>query len=41
MGAAAAAPSALGARRQRDVEHDRAGVGILEQQHLDADLIAG
>jgi hypothetical protein len=41
VGAAAAAATALGAGRERDVEHDRAGVGILEQQHLDADLIAG
>jgi len=38
LGVAAAARSTLGTRSERDVEHDRSCLGILEQQHLDPDL---
>ena len=38
MGPAAATSTAVGARRQRDVEHDRPRLGVLEQQDLDPDL---
>jgi hypothetical protein len=35
LGAAAATATAISARRAGDVEHDRASLGILEQQNLD------
>jgi hypothetical protein len=40
VGAAATAPAAVGARRERDVEYDRPCLGILEQQDLDPALTA-
>ena len=38
LGAAAATATAVGSGRTGDVEYDRARLGILEQQRLDADL---
>jgi hypothetical protein len=40
VGTASAAATAIGPRRERDVEYDRACLGILEQQHLDPALTA-
>lgn len=39
MGATAAASTAVGAGRERDVEPDSQWLGILEQQHMDSGLI--
>jgi hypothetical protein len=39
VGDAAATSATVGAGGQRDVESDFRCVGILEQRHLDADLI--
>jgi hypothetical protein len=39
VGAAAATCTALGARRERDVEPDRARLGILEQRNMGTALI--
>jgi hypothetical protein len=40
LGAAATAATAVGPRRERDVEYDRSSLGILEQQDLDPALTA-
>jgi hypothetical protein len=40
LGAAATTTTAVGPGRERDVEYDRAGLGVLEQQDLDPALTA-
>jgi hypothetical protein len=41
LGAAATIAATVGPGRERDVEHDRSCLGILEQQDLDPTLTAG